>query len=113
MNITNAIMRAINNNTIARFMGGLTEPFELPQHGTIRPNGDFKTEFTIEQLKYHKSWDWLMPVVLECFECYDYGTMVSDDLNFKLNDALLETNIESLYKVVVEFINEYNKYNHE
>jgi hypothetical protein len=31
------------------------------------------------------------------------------DLSFRLNDTLLETNLDSLYKIVVEFINEYNK----
>ena len=50
------------NTLIANFMG-LTAPFELPQFGSLRPNGDFKTEFTAEQLKYHKNWAWLMEVV--------------------------------------------------
>lgn len=56
------------------------------------------------ELKYHTSWDWLMPVVVKCFDVFDQK---NDDLNFKLNDALLETNIDSLYKAVVEFIKEY------
>jgi len=56
-------------------------------------------------LGYHTSWDWLMPVVVKCF---DKQEEVSDDLSFKLNDALLETNIESLYNIVVEFINQLN-----
>ena len=56
--------------------------------------------------EYHTSWDWLMPVVVECF---DRQEEVSDDLSYKLNDTLLETNIESLYKIVVEFINQLNK----
>jgi hypothetical protein len=54
--------------------------------------------------RFDTSWDWLMPVVIKCFEVDD---SVNDDLNFKLNDALLETNIDSLYKVVVEFIKNY------
>ncbi len=53
-------------------------------------------------------WDWLMPVVIKCFDKHFDS---SDDLNFKLNDALLETNIELLYNEVVEFINQYNKTN--
>lgn len=44
-----------------------------------------------------------MPLAVKCFEVHD---SVNDDLNFKLIDALLETNIDSLYKVVVEFINQ-------
>ena len=60
--------------------------------------------YLLEHLQYHTSWDWLMPVVEKCFEKQEE---VSDDLSFKLNDALLETNIESLYRVVVEFIKTY------
>ena len=37
--------------------------YELPQFGTIRPNGDFKTSFTLEQMKFDKDWNWLMEVV--------------------------------------------------
>ena len=59
----------------------------------------------ISDTKYHESWDWLMPVVVKCFDVFNQK---NDDLNFKLNDALLETNIDSLYKAVVEFIKEYN-----
>lgn len=116
-------MRAINNSIIARFMGGLTEPFELPQHGTIRPNGDFKTEFTIEQLKYHKSWDWLMPVV-EKIESLGYEFIIIESrckINNNTDHSIEElfyietigSKINATYEAVVAFINEYNKCNHE
>jgi hypothetical protein len=59
-----------------------------------------------KELQYHTSWDWLMPVVIKCFDKHFEN---SDDLNFKLNDALLETNIESLYKAVLEFIKQWKK----
>ena len=75
-----------DNKLIAEFMGDSTR-----LHGL--------------HLQYHTSWDWLMPVVESCFDVFD---QTNDDLNFKLNDALLETNIDSLYKAVVEFIKEYN-----
>jgi hypothetical protein len=71
----------------------------------VLPNGTYSVH-RLSELKYHTSWDWLMPVVVKCF---DKQEEISDDLSFKLNDALLETNIESLYRVVVEFINQYNK----
>ncbi len=55
-------------------------------------------------LKYHKSWDWLMPVVEKCYQCnHEEG-----DLHMRLNDAVLTVNIEEVYKAVVEFINWYN-----
>ena len=86
-----------DNKIIAEFMG-LTEPFELPQFGTIRPDGEFKTEFNTHQLKYHTSWDWLMPVVQK---------IRLEDLDFDVLEIGLPFN--DVYDAVVEFINEYNK----
>jgi len=95
-------LRAKNNVLIAEFMGAYFD-----DKGMTRLCGEFGLErVSALNLKYHSSWDWLMPVVIKCFEVDD---SVNDDLNFKLNDALLETNIDSLYKVVVEFINQLNK----
>ena len=107
-----------NNKLIAEFMGGIKSSvpnlINLPQtigQSSILcvkgseglPSNAYKVE-RINELQYHTSWNWLMPVVIKCFEVDD---SVNDDLNFKLNDALLETNIDSLYKVVVEFIKNY------
>lgn len=55
--------------------------------------------------KYHEDWNYLMEVVIKCFDIQE--DMNSDDLYFKLNDALLETNLDSLHKAVVEIINDY------
>ena len=56
----------------------------------------------IEELAYHTSWDWLMPVVQKCF----YGTPVQVDDNkdnfFAIKNSLPD--MESTYKAVVEFI---------
>ena len=95
-----------DNKIIAEFMG-LTEPFELPQFGTIRPDGEFKTEFNTHQLKYHTSWDWLMPVANEIIKSRDEQNADWDLTDLKY--ALQTTNIEYVYKAVVEFINEYNE----
>lgn len=62
--------------------------------------------FYYDDLKFHSSWDWLMPVVIKCFEV---DNNANDDLNFKLNDALLETNIETLYNACISFIKWYNQ----
>jgi hypothetical protein len=112
-----------NNKLIAEFMG-LVEPYELPQHGTIRPNGDFKTGFTSAQLKYHTSWEWLMPVV-EKIECTTTDNDDNSDTFFNVMIEVFECNInggdsvcicksgntkrEATYKAVVEFIKWYNK----
>jgi len=91
-----------DNKLIAKFLG--YESYEQGGYTIFKyPENKHLTEM---DLLYHENWHWLMPVVVECFNKHED---TSDDLNFKLNDALLETNIESLYKVVVEFINDYNK----
>jgi hypothetical protein len=78
-----------DNKLIAEFMG-MEDYQEMGEY--VTPN-------------YNTSWDWLMTVVIKCFEVDE---QTNDDLNFKLNDALLETNIDSLYQAVVQFINQYN-----
>jgi hypothetical protein len=92
-----------DNQIIAEFMGldSFKDSLASLHQGNINVDVDL-----YKQSQYHSSWDWLMPVVEKCFNKQEE---VSDDLSFKLNDALLETNIESLYRVVVEFINQYNK----
>lgn len=93
-----------NNLLIAEFMGmTYGDPNDDSVMIQMTPKGN--EVVPIESMEYHTSWDWLMPVVEKCFVKQEE---VSDDLSFKLNDALLETNIESLYKAVVEFIKQYN-----
>ena len=88
-----------NNKLIAEFMG-----YEVKHGKCYSPKYN---DGTIAPMQFDRSWDWLMPVVVKCFDVFDENDL-NDDLNFKLNDALLETNIDSLYEAVVEFIKEYN-----
>ncbi len=84
--------QAENNKLIAEFMN----------YADLGTEGDFS------YLKYHTSWDWLMPVVEKCrleSRC-EYDT---DDAWDKIQWALEEVNKEEIYKAVVEFINQYNK----
>ena len=86
-----------DNKLIAEFMGAFFD-----DNGMTRICGRFGLERVSDlNLKYHSSWDWLMPVVDKCF---DIHLEHSDDLSFLLNDALLTTNIDEVYKAVVEFI---------
>ena len=77
-----------NNKLIAEFM-------DYPDLGT---EGDFS------YLKYHKSWDWLMPVVQKIKDTPTYGS--TDGVDFSLTNDLT---IESLYESVVEFIKYLNE----
>jgi hypothetical protein len=98
-------MNTESNKLIAEFMNWniksiTTIPSNLHLTNIQLDNGD-----TIE-LKFETSWDWLMPVVIKCFKVDE---QTNGELNFKLNDALLETNINILYNAVLEFIKQLNK----
>jgi len=61
------------------------------------------------EYEYHTSWDWLMPVANEIIKSRDEQNTDWDLTNLKY--ALGTTNIDYVYKAVIEFINEYNKPN--
>ena len=101
-----------NNKLIAEFMGAVGTPKYNPTEWDVYITGcldvdsdDEKAQhfYTPDEMKYHTSWDWLMPVVRKissmCDEPYELDNM---------KHALLTGDIESVYDDVVEFINEYN-----
>ena len=98
-----------NNKLIAEFMG-LTPPYELPQYGTIRPGGHFKTEINEEQLRYHQSWDWLMPVIEKCLigEA-EQDEFISNSAIKNIYDGICNQDIIYAHKSVIEFIEFNNK----
>ena len=79
-----------NNKLIAEFM-------DYPDLGT---EGDFS------YLKYHKSWDWLMPVIGKISDLCEEPQEL-DSLKY----SLLSADIKTANYQVVEFIKEYNKQN--
>ena len=83
-----------NNKRIAEFMG-----VDYVDIDTYLENN--------KELQYHTSWEWLMPVANEIIKSRDEQNADWDltDLNY----ALCTTNIEYVYKAVVEFIKEYNR----
>ena len=112
-----------NNKLIADFMGWniqspTTIPTDLHLSNLDLDNGD------IMELKYHTSWDWLMPVVekikrelyevrIEClldmttvrvFHNYDDENEISAGYNSEVNN-----DIKAYYQALVEFI----KWNNE
>lgn len=78
-----------NNELIAEFMGvdQVDIDYAINEHG---------------QLKYHLSWDWLMPVIDKCYQ---------EHMSKHIADAVMTCNIEVVYDRVVEFIKEYNQNN--
>ena len=92
-----------DNKLIAEFMG-------VPQgehtHFMVEPFA-LESSANVDDLKYDISWDWLVPVVVECFNRFANTDTID---HMRLNDALLTCNIKELYEAVVEFIKEHNKY---
>ena len=97
-----------NNKLIAEFME-LENPFNeitdatLYRYKSVDEKGEFQFDIELHEMRYHLSWDWLMPVIQKCrqesrLEYFD-----------RVYYAIEECDINVTYKAVVEFINEYNK----
>lgn len=132
-----------NNKLVAEFMGGEIEDKRMKDF-TFIFNNFYYTSYTLEpcfyggqgyldinekcnycdlsDMKFHKSWDWLMPVV-EKIEDYDiiasfqieHPTIFiwSSSENSTFEDIEVntfgKTKIEAVYTAVIEFIKWYNK----
>ena len=113
MNITE------NNKLIAEFMGGITseknnrivqgyQNIWLPVHGVCR--WDTVEEGRGKILKYHLSWDWLMPVIdkitsNDSYQKYVAQTNILNEGGIFINPKF----IKATYNNVVEFIQWYNE----
>ena len=87
-----------NNKMIAEFMGIVYPKLD---NVIVIDNVVIKED----DLQYHKSWDWLMPVVdkmntTELWDEYDISYLAT---------YLVSVDINATYNAVVEFINQYNK----
>ena len=63
----------------------------------------------VNSIKYHTSWDWLMPVVREVLTIVNINLVnyCVDELKF----CVLDNDIDGAFEEVVEFINYLNKTN--
>ena len=80
------------NKLIAEFMGidQVDIDYAIDEHG---------------ELKYHKDWNWLMPVVAKCHE--ENSRAIRLEIGHR---SMYGANISIVYEAVVEFIKEYNRY---
>ena len=80
-----------DNKLIAEFMG-------------LNIDRGVQSDYMEHELKYHKSWDWLMPVIKEINE------QISPNVRglWRTITNPYEFSIEDVYKQVVEFIKEYS-----
>lgn len=60
-----------------------------------------------DDLKFHSSWDWLMPVVEKAYDLADENTKQFKGLS--IFEYGIATPIKDVWLAVVEFINWYNK----
>ena len=107
-----------NNKLIAEFMGAVGTPKYNPTEWDVYITGcldvdsdDEKAQhfYTPDEMKYHTSWDWLMPVVQKIDDLFGEN----DDVDYWINgvhNAVLLFDIDNTYDAVVEFIKEHNKY---
>jgi len=92
-----------DNKIIAEFMG-----MELGDDKTMYYDDaeNLHPPTPINELKYHTSWDWLMPVVDKCFQYGELHNSYREQIIASLSGVI---DIEDTYKAVVEFINQLNK----
>ena len=88
-----------DNKLIAEFMGrGGT----FNHDKTMICTGIYPDTMTL--MKYHTSWDWLMPAVQKCFDTQQ----PEEGQHYFINESLLTMDIGVVYDRVVEFIKTYN-----
>ena len=56
--------------------------------------------YTDDELKYHCSWDWLMPVISKCRDNSDEEYSYWENIYYSIEQC----DIDTTYKAVVEFI---------
>ena len=106
-------MNTENNKLIAEFMG-VEEAYNPNGNDwvlkTTTPDTygdtDILESCKCNELQYHSSWDWLMPVVRNVLMTIELDSLYYDTEELRYNT--LDCDINGAYKEVVEFIKEYN-----
>jgi hypothetical protein len=108
-----------SNRLIAEFMMGreVEDGLNPPMMAYLDNEGDYHHK---EDLRYHTSWDWLMPVVQKCYnneadtrgvkarKLRAFSPYPSDAFD-NLVDAVATLDMHNTYVAVVEFIKQQNK----
>jgi hypothetical protein len=101
-----------DNKLIAEFMGVkplvLGGSIEYEMYGVLDCIEDFPYEkhfFLDDEMRFHDSWDWLMPVLDKIKEI----RCLLDDHDESFSWVCKSSDIEAEYNAVVEFIKSYNK----
>ena len=106
------------NIMIAKFMGADGAPKYNPEvwdiyiTGHLDVDGDHEEAqhfYTPSEMKYHTSWDWLMPVVQKCFDVTNASIFFfhDEDMEHIMHHLQVADKLNT-YHGVVEFIRNYN-----
>lgn len=101
------------NKLIAEFMGYIDNGD--PDGFLIDPNTNY--DVNVDELKFHSSWDWLMPVVEKIqslrndkdIDELDRIHITALEVSFKNLPKNGYTKIEDMWQAVIEFIKWYNE----
>lgn len=109
------------NKLIAVFDGMLIGKLNGWMSGDIgerayrKADGEITEVYSFEKLKYHSSWDWLMPVVEKIYAMHmkldfkkDMDEFCEPMYRHVINTSIT-TPIEGLYEDIVDFIQWYNQ----
>lgn len=100
------------NKLIAEFMypHNTYSTYYIEEHSYLEfkyGNYDYHDTFSVDELKYHSDWSWLMGVISEMNNIEEWNKYEIGDLSI----ALVSADIRYAFELVVEFIKEYNKQN--
>lgn len=96
-----------DNEKIAMFMGSKYYK-HVDMWDVANATGDIIFYAETNDLAYHLSWDWLMPVVQKCWDICDQYTSTQFDFD-SISSALCYIDIKKTHLAVIDCINWYNE----
>ena len=102
--------RLEENILIADFMG-----FEEHKGSYLIPHEENRFWCPDVDLKFNNNWSWLLPVIRKIGGKIGLGknNTLNQGIKIILESVMYKVDINQVYKSVIEFINEYNKYEAE
>ena len=96
------------NKLIAEFMGNNAIGAMNDIYGNQDHNFPVQHTCTVDDLLYHSSWDWLMPVIKEMNATYDVlGNLdepAIESLVHEIEDCIWKNDITTAHRLVVEYL---------
>jgi len=112
------------NKAIAEFLEWRTglekynqqNDYSMPTYLTENSKHPGATMINVKGMKFHTSWDWIVPPCKKCAElCYNHKGSITNDIivlnNIETNirESVADYDIAKAYKYLTKFINYYNK----